>query len=294
MKGYITRVAPSPTGFAHIGTIRTALFCYLAAKASGGVFILRHDDTDTERNREECIKVTEDSLNWMGLKPDLVFRQSNRSKRYDELAKKLVANGSAIVLDNGAIALRWNEHMPRLWRDNIAGEQPINDTNIEQIDRKLILLRGGDKLGQATYQFSSVVDDWDYNVNYVIRGVDHTQNTPKQLAIWYALNTIVDAEELVPYPKFAHVGLIFHEKRKLSKRDNAASLMTWKDAGYSPEAILNGMLRLGWGFDDGNQLYSLDEMIAIFLKGNMKNKPASLDLARMTYCQKAFEQRRAA
>lgn len=292
MKGYITRVAPSPTGFAHIGTIRTALFNYLAARSSGGSFILRHDDTDSERNREECIKVTEDSLSWIGLKPDLIFRQSERCKRYAELAEGLVQNGSAIVCDNGAIALKWHAGMLRLWHDEIAGDLSVTDTNISHIDRKLILLRGSDKLGQATYQFASTVDDWDYSINYIIRGVDHTQNTPKQLAIWYALNTL--SEHPVDYPKFAHVGLIFHEKHKLSKRDNAASLFVWRDAGYSQEAILNSMLRLGWGIDDKGQAYSLDEMVALFPNGRMKNSPANLDLAKMAFYQKVSQQRSAA
>jgi glutamyl/glutaminyl-tRNA synthetase len=285
---YNTRIAPSPTGMMHVGTARTALFNYICARATGGRFILRIDDTDQERNQEKAIQPIYEGLKWLGLDWDHTFRQSER--KYDHVARALLAAGYAVELDNGAIALRGDIGLPGFWIDDIAGNIPITKTNIEQIDRKLILTRGGDKLGMPTYQFCSVVDDFDFDVNYIIRGVDHTTNTPKQIAIWLALSKI---REEKPFPKFAHIGLIFKDKKKMSKRDGAASLLDYRDKGYVPDALFNFLLRLGWGpsiDNKANSILTREAAIAMFLtSGNMRNSNCNFDVAKLEWNNKVYK-----
>lgn len=285
MQGYITRIAPSPTGDMHIGTARTAYFNWLAAKASGGVFILRIDDTDVERNKEEHVDVIYKTMDWLGLKPDITFRQSANTQLYKEFAEGLVAGKLATRLENGAIALKWNDAFPKMFHDEIAGDIAVTQTNIEQIDGRLILLRGGEKLGEPTYQFASVFDDWNSNVTYIIRGVDHLTNTPKQIAIWTALNLITTKSMGWPLPKFAHLGLIFKDKKKMSKRDGASSMLGYMEKNYDPDAVLNFMLRCGWGPAVDDATTSLIDRVAacrLFLTGGrMRNSQCNFDAAKL-------------
>jgi len=296
---YVTRIAPSPTGMLHLGTARTAYFCWLAAKASGGKFILRLDDTDTGRNKPEVIQPIYDGLKWLGLDWDQFERQSRRTDVYTRYAKRLLTAEYAYTADNGAVILKWMPFMPRSWQDEIAGDIAITDTNIEQIDGRTVLLRGGDKLGEPTYQFASVVDDYDMYVNYVIRGNDHITNTAKQLAIWSAIlrADIKQGAMGHPMPKFAHVGLIFKDKKKMSKRDGAASLLDYRDRGYSPDAILNFMLRLGWGPREDNKENSIidrDKAVRMFLtEGSMRNTNANFDQAKLDWFQRVYSRKAA-
>lgn len=183
----ITRIAPSPTGSLHLGTARTAYTNYLMAKSTGGKFILRIDDTDVERNKDEYTQVILDSLDWLGLEPDEVHYQSQRSDIYAKVAEQLLITNLAKELDNGAIAVD-NCIFDEFFTDTISGEISITHTNKEQIE-KTILVRGGEKLGQPTYQFTSIIDDYMLGINHIIRGVDHITNTPKQITIWNALNS---------------------------------------------------------------------------------------------------------
>lgn len=294
MTGYVTRIAPSPTGTMHIGTARTALFNWLAARASGGKFILRIDDTDADRNDDSHVQVILDSMAWLGLDYDAMFRQSDTAGRTKAAADLLVSAGYATVLDNGAIALKWHEFMPRTWTDAIAGDMTITDDAVGQIDG-LILVRGGDKLGQPTYQFASVLDDYLSGVNYIIRGTDHISNTGKQVAIWAALSKLDGKADAAiadagldgfatrdpALPKFAHVGLIHKDKKKMSKRDGAASLLDYRDADYDVDAIFNFLLRMGWGPTVDNKSTSMlnrDDAVRLFLDGGrMKASPANFD-----------------
>lgn len=281
---YITRAAPSPTGFIHIGNTRTNYINYLAAKSSGGKFYLRVDDSDTDRNKPEYTQAILDSLDWLGLYPDCVFYQSQRTDLYKYIANKLVEQNKAKVLSNGAVALLWPSEMPDSFEDTISGTIPITNTNKEQIHEKTILLRGGDKLGQPTYQFCSAVDDWQMDINWILRGNDHVSNTPKQIAIWKAWSDL-------PLPKFTHLGLIRYEGKKLSKRDNAASLMSYKEQGYSPAAMLNFLLRLGWNpKGDGKEHRFIDKnrAIALFAEGNLSNKPCTYELHKLEAYNKHY------
>jgi len=286
-----TRIAPSPTGMMHVGTARTALFNWLAARASGGEFILRIDDTDQDRNREEMISPILDGLTWLGLNWDAIYRQSERADIYRRWAEALLLAGFAHREDNGAITLKWDDDMPRIWTDDIVGSVPISSTMISQIDRRLVLIRGGEKLGQPTYQFASIVDDYEMGVNMVIRGTDHIANTAKQVAIWSAM-TRADGRSRI-LPRFAHVGLIFHGGRKMSKRDGASSLLDYRDSGVHPDALFNFLLRLGWGPREDNRensVLSRERAVSLFLcGGRMRSASASFDPVKLAWYDRRFK-----
>jgi glutamyl-tRNA synthetase len=282
---FITRIAPSPTGSFHLGTARTAYLNYLAARASGGKFIVRIDDTDTERNKDEYTDIILQSLDWLGLEFDELHYQSKRTEVYLECARKLVQCGKAFTATNGAIILKGPVELPESFYDEVGGKIAITDTNREQINDRVVLVRGGDKLNEPTYQFCSVVDDYFLNINYIIRGVDHITNTPKQIAIWSAL------EDAKIFPKCAHVGLINKDKKKLSKRDSAASLLWYRDNGYFPGAILNFILRMGWGpreDNKANSILSKDRAIELFFEGKMRAAPSNFDENKLAWYQKIY------
>lgn len=283
---YRTRIAPSPTGEMHLGTMRTAYFNWLAAKSSGGQCLMRIDDTDVKRNQAHTILETFAQFN---LTFEDSFSQSERINHYKCMAQKLYKSGEAIRLDNGAIAL-YNPRLDKVWRDEIAGDIPITQTNHDQINERLILLRGDERDNSPTYQLASVVDDWDYNINYIIRGTDHTSNTPKQIAIWNALNKCFP-DRARSLPKFAHVGLLFKNKKKLSKRDNSFAVSNYNS--YHPEAVLNFLLRLGWSpYEDNkiNSLISKDRAIEMFLtQGQMRNSQANVDEQKLKWFDKKYK-----
>lgn len=292
---YITRVAPSPTGFAHLGTARTAVHNWLAARASGGKFIVRIDDTDTERNNEDAVAPIFETFAWLGLDYDQTFRQSDRIARYRWVAYELVAAGMAYVATNGAIVLDVRTvcntvNIPDAWVDDAAGSIAITDTAIAQIDGRnghLVLLRGTDKGSTPTYQFASVVDDYDSGVNYIIRGVDHQTNTTKQVVLWLALSTVL---EYRPLPRFAHVGLIFMNGKKMSKRDGAASMLAYKEQDYDPDGLFNFLLRMGWGprkDDATTSILTRKQALELFLTGGrLRNSNAAFDEAKLRWYNK--------
>ena len=274
---YNTRFAPSPTGDLHLGNLRTGYFNWLTARASGGNFILRIDDTDIERSKPEHTQIILDTFDWLGLDYDEIFYQSQRFDRYNSMARALVSLKAAKELSNGAIALtdKVLDVLPNKWHDEIVGDVEITDKVVEQI-KGLILIKGD---GSPTYNWSCVIDDHDFGINYICRGSDHISNTPKQLACYYALAGI-GAENILP--KFAHIGLIHHQKKKLSKRDGAASVLYYKEQGYDPEAVLNFMLRLGWGptvDDKTTKMISRDRAVELFVDGgSMRASSANMDL----------------
>lgn len=307
------RFSPSPTGLFHLGSARTALFNFLAARSTNGTFILRCDDTDVARNKVEYTKIIFDSLEWLGLEHDRLEFQSANIQEYQHHAMNLLKAGKAMELDNGAIALIVPDNLPISFTDTISGIIPITNTNKEQI-AKIILLRGqtlfdieqqegsnikldiSGRYHSPTYQFASVVDDYFMNIDWIIRGHDHITNTPKQIAIWQQLANTETLNLKEKYnilsgsyrlPQFTHVGLIHKDNKKLSKRDNAASLLWYRDNGYSPKAVLNFILRMGWGSkEDNNQPLSLAEMIDIFPKGRMRAAPSNYDFNKLQWYQK--------
>lgn len=276
---YITRVAPSPTGDFHIGTARTAYFNWLAARASGGQFILRIDDTDIARHSEDSVDVIYEALNWLDLNPDVVIRQSDRMDLYKKVAQDLLDAGKATHADNGAVILNGVDSLA--WEDSIGGRQFPNTQN-NDLARNQVLIRAD---GMPVYHFASVVDDVDMNVNWIIRGIDHHTNTFRHSAIYSAMTAKL--------PMFAHVGLIMLNGKKMSKRDAAASLLGYKKAGYSPEAILNFVLRMGWGpkiDDKTTATISRDRALELFLDGGkMKSSPAAFDQHKLDSLNRKYK-----
>jgi glutamyl-tRNA synthetase len=291
----IVRVAPAPSGAMHIGTCRTAYFNWLEARANKGIFILRIDDTNQDKIDSKWTQLILDSLEWLGILPDKIFYQSKRIGLYQAEAKGLLSKNKAKELENGAIALRYPNSMPKSFMDNISGNISITETNKEQIHERLILLRGGENLGNPTYQFASAIDDYFMDITNVIRGVDHITNTPKQIAVWCALNEIY-GPVMCPkaYPQWTHLGLIYKDKKKLSKRDNAASLIWYKDQGYTPEMILNFILKLGWAHKDGEYdkkypLITKEHAIEVFHQGTLKNSACNYDQMKLEWYKRKYE-----
>ena len=286
---YKTRIAPSPTGDMHLGTARTAYMNYLAAKASGGEFMIRIDDTDTERNSIPALADILETMEWLGLEYNTIHFQSKRHNIYQYYAHKMLEANLATKLDNGAIALN-PAVIPHSWNDEVSGEIKVTNHD-EKLIRGLILLKGDDKQNAPTYNFASVCDDWDLDINFIIRGNDHIANTAKQICVWLALNESIQQNKILP--KFAHIGLIHFNKKKLSKRDGAASMLSYREQGFLPEALLNFMLRLGWApfKDDSKDAWLIDKQRAInmFLaEGKMRSAPSNLDLDKLKWLNKIY------
>ncbi len=263
---YNTRIAPSPTGDLHLGTLRTAYFNWLAARASGGKFILRIDDTDSNRNNLELVKSIFDIFEWLNLDFDYSFSQSSRFDTHREVAELLIISNQAKRLDDGAVQLTYFDNVPDTWKDMVSGDIKT----VKDYDKHPIILLKKD--GNPTYHFSCVVDDMHNDINLIIRGVDHISNTSKQIAIYNALDAQI--------PLYSHVGLLFKDKAKMSKRHGAASSLYYKDSGYDADAILNFLLRLGWGptiDDKTTKMLDRDRALELFLDGG-KMRAANVNM----------------
>ncbi|CAK0769226.1 glutamate--tRNA ligase [Gammaproteobacteria bacterium] len=281
-----TRFAPSPTGYLHIGGVRTALFSWLYARKHGGRFILRIEDTDLERSTEESVNAILEGMTWLGLEYDAgPFYQTHRFDRYRAVAAQLLAQGKAYhcyctkeeleQMRTDQMARKEkprydgrcrNENKPRAgitpvirFRNPLEGITVVDDLirgkvvfqNSELDD--LIIVRSD---GTPTYNFTVVVDDWDMQVTHVIRGDDHLNNTPRQINLLQALEASL--------PAYAHLPMILGaDGSRLSKRHGAVSVMSYREEGYLPEALLNYLVRLGWSYGD-QEIFTLDEMIQLF------------------------------
>lgn len=269
---YVTRIAPSPTGDMHLGTARTAYFNWLAARASGGKFILRIDDTDKKRSDPAYTKVILDTMKWLGLDYDSVVTQSDRFDLYKKKADLLIQEGWADIKD-GAVVFKMNpDHVfMQDWTDEISGKIRITQDDKNNLDGRILIKSDG----SPSYNFSSVVDDLDLGVNFVIRGIDHLTNTAVQVMLWDILNS---GQKL---PKFAHLGLICFGNKPMSKRDGDFSMVSYINAGYDPDAMLNFLARMGWGpakDDKTTTLLPRDKMLQMFLTaGRMKSGSAGFD-----------------
>jgi glutamyl-tRNA synthetase len=281
-----TRFAPSPTGFLHIGGVRTALFCWLFARHHGGQFVLRIEDTDRERSTQESIDVILDGMNWVGLDWDEgPYFQSQRVDRYRQIISEMLQAGSAYhcycqpdeldAMRAEQIAAGENprydgrcreRNQPREGVDPVVrfktpatGEVVVNDQvhgrvvfANEELD-DLVILRAD---GWPTYHFSVVVDDEDMGITHVIRGDDHLNNTPRQINIIEALG--------FRQPDYAHLPMILGEDgARLSKRHGAVNVLEYRDQGYLPAAVLNYLVRLGWSHGD-QEIFSTEQMISLF------------------------------
>jgi len=296
-----SRFAPSPTGYLHIGGARTALFAWLWAKKNNSKFVLRIEDTDKERSTQPSVDAILEGMDWLGLDYDEgPIYQSDRTARYNEVISELLIKGKAYYCDcsierlelmreeqiakkekpkydgccrnkglkNGVIRFLNPIDGDVNFKDYVKGE--INISNSELDD--LIISRSD---GSPMYNLTVVVDDHDMKIECVIRGDDHINNTPKQINLYEAMGWTI--------PKFAHVPMILgSDGSRLSKRHGALNLLSYRDEGLLPHALLNYIVRLGWSHGD-QEIFSVDEMIRLFELNSINNSPASFNQEKLEW-----------
>lgn len=294
------RFAPSPTGYLHIGGVRTALYNYLFARHNNGKFLVRIEDTDRERSTEESVMQILDAMKWLGLESDeKIIRQSDRLSIYRELAEKLVEEGKAYYcactkeeleirkkeaekrgvffsydgkcrerglkkgdFDEMVIRLKVNKGEDLSFFDYVKGDLHFSSDEIDDF----IIMRSD---GFPTYNFAVVVDDAFMGITDVLRGDDHITNTPKQILIYKALGKKI--------PNFGHFPMILgSDKTRLSKRHGATSVSEYKANGILAEALLNYLAKLGWGYKD-KEIFTLDELIKYFSLEGVNSSPSVFD-----------------
>lgn len=305
----ITRFAPSPTGFLHIGGARTALYCWLYARKHKGDFILRIEDTDLERSTPESVQAILDGMAWLNLDYDKgPYYQTKRFDRYKEVIAQLLAENKAyrcycskerlqalrdqqmankekprydghcrnqVQDQSGSYVIRFKNPLEGVveFDDLIRGKLSFANTELDD----LIIARSD---GTPTYNFTVVVDDWDMKITHVIRGDDHINNTPRQINILRALNA-----EL---PHYAHVPMILGaDGKRLSKRHGAEGVMQYRDQGFLPHALLNYLVRLGWSHGD-QEVFSIEELIEFFEISDINRAPAAFNLDKLLWLNQHY------
>jgi glutamyl-tRNA synthetase len=263
------RMAPSPTGFLHIGGVRTFLFNWLFARGRGGECLLRIENTDTNREVAESVEQIKRSLTWLGIDWDgEVTFQLDRLERCRQEAQRLVDEGKAYE-DEGAIRFRMPNEGTTGWDDAVKGRIEFPNEQLED----LVLVRSD---GRPTYNFASPVEDWLDGISHVIRGDDHVSNTPKQIVILQALGSEI--------PIYAHVPSVFGEDgKKLSKRHGAVSVDEFRAAGYIAPALMNFLALLGWAPDGETTIMSKEELIERFSLERVGESPATFDYAKLDW-----------
>lgn len=267
------RFAPSPTGYLHIGGARTALFNWLYARHTGGVFVLRVEDTDTARSTQEATDVILTGLQWLGLNWDEgPYFQSQRKDLYQKRIDELLAKGMAYERE-GAIFFRMTKE-PIVIPDLVIGDVRRELTDREMGDPDFVLVRSDNR--EPVFHFTNVVDDIDMKISHVIRGEDHVSNTAKHIALFRAFG--------VEPPKYAHIPLILNlDGSKMSKRDQGAFVTTYMEDGYAPEAVVNYLCLLGWSPKDNREKMSLDEVVQRFDLPQILRHNARFDMKKLQW-----------
>jgi len=304
-----TRFAPSPTGYLHIGGVRTAIFSWLYARRHQGQFILRIEDTDRERSTQEAVDVILDGMEWLGLKADEgPYYQTQRLDRYQQVIEQLLESDQAYYctcsrerLDevragamqrgdkpryDGHCRDQGHKHSPESvvrFKNPVDGKLVVKDLIQGQVEfanhelDDLVIARSD---GTPTYNLTVVVDDMDMRITHVIRGDDHLNNTPRQINILQALGSSL--------PHYAHVPMILGaDGKKLSKRTGSASVLEYREEGYLPEALFNYLVRLGWSHGD-QEIFSLDEMIALFDIADVNKSAAALNPDKLLWLNQHY------
>lgn len=305
-----TRFAPSPTGFIHLGNIRSALYPWAFARSQGGTFILRIEDTDLERSSQAAVDVILEGMHWLGLDPDEgPFYQMQRMDRYREVLARMKDEGlvypcymSVAELDALRERQMANKEKPRydgtwrpepgktlppvpagvqpvlrfrnpvggavVWDDKVKGRIEISNDELDD----LVIARPD---GTPTYNFCVVVDDIDMQITHVIRGDDHVNNTPRQINIFRALG--------VEPPVYAHLPTVLNEQgEKMSKRNGAKAVTTYRDEGYLPDAMVNYLARLGWSHGD-DEIFSREQFLQWFDLDHLGKSAAQFDEAKLRW-----------
>ena len=305
-----TRIAPSPTGFLHLGTARTALFSWAFARHFGGQFVLRIEDTDVARSTQDSVEQILASMHWLGLEYDEgPIYQMQRLERYQAVAQQLIAAGKAYhcycspeelnAMREGQKARGEKTGYDGRWRPAPGKQLPPAPEGVKPVIRfanpeggEVVwddLVKGPIRIGNKeiddliivrpdgvpTYNFAVVVDDWDMQISHVFRGDEHVNNTPWQINLFEALGA--------PLPQFGHVPIILGDDGlKLSKRRGAVSVTAYEEAGYLPEAMLNYLARLGWSHGD-DEIFSREQLVAWFDGAHLTKSPAQWDAAKLEW-----------
>jgi glutamyl-tRNA synthetase len=263
------RMAPSPTGFLHIGGVHTFLFNWLFARRAGGECLLRIENTDISREVVEATEQIQRSLLWLGIDWDgPVTFQLDAMERCRDLAARLVAEGKAYE-DDGAIRFRMPDEGTTAWEDAVRGRIEFPNEQLED----LVIVRAD---GRATYNFASPVEDMDDAITHVIRGEDHISNTPKQIQILRALGH--------EPPVYGHVANILGtDGKKLSKRHGAVSVDEFRAAGYLPDALVNFLALIGWAPDGETTIMTRAEIVERFSPEAVSPSPGTFDYAKLDW-----------
>jgi len=263
------RMAPSPTGFLHIGGVRTFLFNWLYARGRGGECLLRIENTDTGREVAESVEQIERSLRWLGIEWDgATTFQLDNAERCRVEAARLVEEGKAYE-DGGAIRIRLPKEGTIGWADGVKGRIEFPAAELED----MVILRSD---GRPVYNFASPMDDWIDGITHVIRGDDHVSNTPKQIVVLEALGADL--------PVYAHVPNVFGEDgKKLSKRHGAVAVDEFREAGYIAPALMNFLALLGWAPDGETTIMSPAELVERFTLERVGVSPATFDYAKLDW-----------
>lgn len=306
------RMAPSPTGYLHIGGARTALFNWLFAKHHNGKFILRIDDTDTARSTDESMHEIYDALQWLGISWDEHYVQSERRNVYNRYVKQLLESGNAYHCYCTPEELEEIRAQARADKQTRSYDRRYRNLTPEDVDRFVAegrkptvrikmpdtpihvndLILGSRNIDPATledevivrsngmpnYNLTSIIDDAEMQITHVIRGTEHLNNTPKQIAIANALD--------LKLPQFAHIPLVLDDTgRKLSKRHHGdlVAVNRYREQGYLPEAMLNFVVRLGWSYDDKQEIFSVDELIEKFDLARVGKSGSVFDIKKLEW-----------
>jgi glutamyl-tRNA synthetase len=279
----ITRIAPSPTGQMHIGTVRTALFNYLFAKKHGGTYFVRIEDTDKERNKEEWVQAIWDDFAWCGLDPDAKYRTSDMLDRHKVLLKDLVESGKAYVSKEPAkddpgrsveVVRLKNPGTSVSFEDLIRGTVTFDTTELGDF----VIARAID---DPLYHFAVVVDDGDAGVTHILRAEEHISNTPRQILILEALG--------FERPQYAHLPLILAPDRsKLSKRKHGASVDKYRAQGIISEALINYLALLGWNPGTDQEIFSMDDLIQLFDLSSVHKGGAIFDMEKLRWFNRQY------
>ncbi|MGL9759872.1 MAG: glutamate--tRNA ligase [Symbiopectobacterium sp.] len=301
-----TRFAPSPTGYLHVGSTRTALYSWLFARHHQGKFVLRIEDTDLERSTQDAIDAIIDGMNWVNLDWDEgPYYQTKRFDHYNAVIDEMLVQGTAYRCycsrerletlhkdqmkkgekprydgccrdsytyhaDDEPYVVRFRNPQDGsvIFNDRIRGQIEFSNQELDDL-----IIRRTD--GSPTYNFCVVIDDWDMEITHVIRGEDHINNTPRQINILKALEA--------PVPEYAHVSMILGDDgKKLSKRHGAVDVMQYRDDGYLPEALLNYLVRLGWSHGD-QEIFSIDKMTQLFTLDALSKSASAFNAEKLRW-----------
>lgn len=279
----VTRIAPSPTGEMHIGTVRTALFNYLFAKKHGGTYFVRIEDTDKERNKEEWVDAIWHDFEWCGLIPDKRSRTSEHLARHRELLHMLVEKDAAYV------SREPSKNEPERMVEVVRLRNPGKEMTFDDLVRGSITFDTSElgdfviarSLDDPLYHFAVVADDGDEGVTHVLRAEEHISNTPRQILIQEALG--------FPRPVYAHFPLILAPDRsKLSKRKHGASIKNYREQGFLPEAIINYLALLGWSPGNDREIFSLAELIETFDFSGVQKSGGVFNIEKMKWFNREY------